>query len=237
MSSLEVCPRGVLHVGAHLGEERQDYLQWKWDPIVWVEANPYLAGQLELIVDKSREMVVSGAAWNISGQMLDLQIMNNTQTSSLFEFTDFDHHPNFERTEVVKVHSIALKDVIERADKLLGTKPDYLHLDIQGSELEALKGLGSYLFGFKVIYTEVAIREVYSGQPLLPEIEAYLAKFGFKRVFTRMVPFEGWGDAVFLGSNELAQLNYIKRIRLTKLKILLTYQNLKWAIAMKRLRG
>ena len=33
-----IAPTGVLHVGAHLGEEASDYEKFGWAPVIWVEA-------------------------------------------------------------------------------------------------------------------------------------------------------------------------------------------------------
>jgi hypothetical protein len=135
---------------------------------------------------------------------------------------------------VVEVDTISLADVVLTSQERFGLKPDYIHLDIQGAELEALKGLGSEIAGFKVIYTEVAIKEVYSNQPLLNELDLYLANFSFKRVFTRMVPFEKWGDAVYLSTEARAKFGWRERLGIFQLNIRYKYQNFKWAIAMKR---
>ena len=39
-------PIGVLHVGAHLGEEKPEYERYGFGKIFWVEANPMLCDRL-----------------------------------------------------------------------------------------------------------------------------------------------------------------------------------------------
>jgi FkbM family methyltransferase len=57
---------------------------------------------------------------------------------------------------------------------------DLLWMDIQGAELAALKGLGTRLGDVALIHAEVEFEEIYSGQPLFPEVRAFLEAGGFR---------------------------------------------------------
>ena len=35
-------PKGVIHMGAHLAEELEDYQRHNIKDVIWIEANPYL---------------------------------------------------------------------------------------------------------------------------------------------------------------------------------------------------
>ena len=61
-------------------------------------------------------------------------------------------------------------------------KIDVVWMDIQGAELEALKGMGSLIKTIRDIHLEVEFRPVYLGQPLFDEIDEFLKEFGFKFV-------------------------------------------------------
>jgi FkbM family methyltransferase len=62
--------------------------------------------------------------------------------------------------------------------------PDLIKLDIQGYELEALKGAPECLRSAKAIIAEVSFIEYYDGQCLFHDLAAYLAEFGlFIRAF------------------------------------------------------
>jgi FkbM family methyltransferase len=58
--------------------------------------------------------------------------------------------------------------------------PDVIWMDLQGSELAALKSLGLYLSAVKFIHTEVTLKAMYYGQDLYPEINKYLVENKFK---------------------------------------------------------
>jgi len=58
-------------------------------------------------------------------------------------------------------------------------KPDFLKMDVQGYEMEVLRGAEKVLPGVEVILTEVNHIEVYAGAPLAAELIGYLAERGY----------------------------------------------------------
>ena len=56
--------------------------------------------------------------------------------------------------------------------------PDLLKLDLQGYEVEALRGAGPMLGRVRYVLTEVSFAEFYAGQPLFTELAAFLAGEG-----------------------------------------------------------
>jgi hypothetical protein len=83
--------------------------------------------------------------------------------------------------------------------------PNLINLDIQGAELDALKGACNFLDQVSYIYTEVSYVELYRNAPLAEEIDQYLNSFGFKRVVTRKVPKDGWADVLYI-NQKIAKL-------------------------------
>lgn len=59
------------------------------------------------------------------------------------------------------------------------TKPSLLKIDVQGYELEVLRGSESVLTAFDWIYCEASFVELYAGQPLAHEVISWLADRGF----------------------------------------------------------
>ncbi len=74
---------------------------------------------------------------------------------------------------------------------------DFINLDIQGAELKALKGADKILPYIKAIYTEVSTKELYKNCVLLPELDEFLEKNGFKRIIINMT-HNYWGDALYI---------------------------------------
>jgi FkbM family methyltransferase len=59
-------------------------------------------------------------------------------------------------------------------------RPDLVKLDVQGYELEVLRGANSVLEHAQVLLVELSFRRLYAGQPLAHEVIAFLGQRGFR---------------------------------------------------------
>ncbi len=68
---------------------------------------------------------------------------------------------------------------IYRADEIFAKdlKIDMVNLDVQGFELEVLKGFGSLLDSTKLIYSEINTAELYSGCVLIEQLDEFLLAY------------------------------------------------------------
>ena len=78
---------------------------------------------------------------------------------------------------VIEVATERLERVAERLDIEV---IDFIHLDVQGAELAVLEGAGPLLDRVRAIWMEVEAIPLYRGQPLKPEIEAFMTGHGFR---------------------------------------------------------
>lgn len=60
---------------------------------------------------------------------------------------------------------------------------DFIHIDVQGAELMVFEGMGDFLSKVKCIWTEVEELELYKNQPLRKDMEAFMDKHGFFKVY------------------------------------------------------
>ena len=92
--------------------------------------------------------------------------------------------------------------------------PDLIKLDIQGYELEALRGAPECLMSAKAVVAEVSFVEYYEGQCLFHDVVTYLAQFGlFTRAFGANVPpgrLVGQTDVLFMrgGRSEIRRSGF-----------------------------
>jgi len=185
--------KGIIHVGAHYGEELSEYVKNGIQDIVVFEP---LSECFDVLAQK-----VMNLNANIDGHQVALGSVpgtatmylsdNEKQSSSILKpKVHLTHHPNvkFDGTEEVEV------DLLDNFD----TKEyNFLNMDVQGYELEVLKGAIETLKHIDYVYCEVNRDEVYEGNAYVEEIDEFLSAYGMERVETS---WEGqiWGDALYI---------------------------------------
>lgn len=204
-------PTGVLHLGAHMGEEAADYVKNGIGDVVWVEGNPALLGPLKEQVEPYGHRVLGALLDEESGRDVDLKVTNNTQSSSILALgTHRVHHPDIDVGHSVSLQTTTVDDLAAAHDF---TGLDFLNIDLQGAELRALRGGVQTLAGVRYVYTEVNREEVYEGCALIGEIDAFLEAQGLRRVITRWTPAQ-WGDALYVRPGAARRLGGTARARL-----------------------
>lgn len=191
----EVSPRRILHCGAHEAEELESYTEAKFAPegVVWIEADSNLANQLKSRFQDSPDLVIEAALWSTSHQEMKFHRTSNTQSSSLLELgSHLENFPDITEIETISISSSRIDDFLPALQGV-----DFINLDIQGAELEALKGAETLLGQVKWIYTEVNKGEVYLGCAKIWEIDDFLKPLGFTRVATRWSFRDDFGDALY----------------------------------------
>lgn len=189
----KIKPLRVLHVGAHLAEEAESYKALGAETVCWVESQPELIPHLETKLDKNIHQVFQGTAWSKTGEEKTFHLASNLQSSSVYPFhLHMQSHPEVHQTARRPVTTVRLDDLVPNYQF------DMVAMDIQGAELEALKGMGRLLKNVRVAYLEVNNRELYKGMPMVEELDLWLSAEGFKRLLTSWEGKKGWGDAVYV---------------------------------------
>ena len=84
-----------------------------------------------------------------------------------------------------------------------GKEFNFLNIDVQGYELEVLRGAEICLENVYYIIVEVNKAELYQGCPMVEEIDDFLSGFGFSRVETEWRHNrEKWGDALYVKQDD-----------------------------------
>jgi len=186
--------KGIIHIGAHECEERNDYNKNGVDDsrIIWIEGNANLVQQ-----NKDKDINIFHALIDDEEKEVEFKITNNGQSSSILELgIHKDLYPHITVSEIHKQKTVRLDSFFEQHN-IDPSKYDFWNLDIQGTELRALKSAEKYLKYINYIYTEANTREIYKGCALLPEIDFYLEERGFVRIAFQECENHGWGDALY----------------------------------------
>jgi len=190
-------PKGILHVGANRGQEAEFYNKQAIKNVVWVEALGHVYSDLVSNVAKYGHTCINACVSDTEGQRVVFHESNNeSQSSSILNLgTHKQAHPE---VHYVKDHEMITTTIesLYKSHSLSGL--DMLVMDIQGAEMLALKGMGDLINDFKFAYLEVNTGYVYEGCPLLPEIEKYLAKYGFRKAEQKIFSHWSWGDCLFI---------------------------------------
>lgn len=182
---------GVLHVGAHTGQEAPIYKELGIERVVWVEANPELLDELRANV--APQEVIHATVWGTSQQMTFNISSNSGHSSSLLKAgTVKKCYPDIVWDErQIKVTTTTI-DKLSKAHDL--SRINALVMDIQGAEAEALQGAWRFLRQIDFVYTEINFDSVYHGCPDPSYLESFLPGFTCSALADTT---NGWGDAFY----------------------------------------
>lgn len=195
-------PETILHVGAHEAEELADYQAASWgnSQVIWVEALPAKVESLrERLGALANHRVIQALAWSKTGESISLIETTNTQSSSVLALGE--HARLYPEIKPGKTHELKTVSLGESPEILSLPRIDLVNLDVQGAELEVLRGLSAVMDRIAAVYSEVNLIEIYQGNPLISDIDGYLTGQGFKLVDVELLP-DGWGDALWLRAED-----------------------------------
>ena len=162
-------PPTIFDVGAYQGEYAQICLDiWPDSQILCFEPQAEAVDQLKQRLNDQVDVypILLGSEKKRSVVLHEAE----TASSVLQEHID-QSHPTSEYT-------MKTVDSVVKAD-LGGQPPDLLKLDVQGYELEVLRGADTSLNQVQCILMEVNLLDIHQNVPLLAEITEWLRKRGF----------------------------------------------------------
>lgn len=185
---------GVIHIGAHYGEEVSNYVNLGIDNIVLFEP---LKENFEVLKNNvsalNANIVGNRVALGNKNQNVNMLLSsNNLESSSVLKpKIHLDLHPDviFSGQELVEM---------KRLDDFLFKNYNFINMDVQGYEMEVLKGAEKTLENIDYLYCEVNRNEVYEGNAYIEEIDNYLSNYNMRRVETSWWYDGPWGDALYI---------------------------------------
>lgn len=199
---------GVIHLGAHLGEEVPSYLDFGYSPIWLFEANPDVAEELEgKWPGDDRIHVVSTAVGDREGVtefIVHRTAKGSVESASILPLNRLGQIvPTFESRKKLQVPVTTIDQFAK--DNGLHDAVRLMTLDIQGAELMALHGAEHLLQTVDAVICEVNLIEMYSGCPLEKEIDHFFRERNFVKttaiyheLYDENGYFPAWGECLWM---------------------------------------
>jgi FkbM family methyltransferase len=200
---------GILHVGASIGQEAEQYKALGVKNVIWVEAIPNIYEDLKKnIAAYPGNKAIHECVSDTTGEEVDFNVSDNeAQSSSMLQLGVHEEiHPEVHYVSSFKTTTKRIDDIVREYDIDMSAI-NMLNFDIQGAELQALKGMGDLIGSINYIYLEVNKRETYKGCALIDEVDSFLVEKGFKRVETGEWVEDCWTDAFYVRTECLSNVN------------------------------
>ena len=202
---------------ADIGAQNLEYEDHVYSPLQQFPKTRVIG--FEPLVSKLQERVVSDGGKNVTilssfigdGESHIFHINEPDATSSLLPFNlavikRFKELDHLVTVKTEKISTVKLDEVLANVERL-----DFLKLDIQGFEFEALSNAVDLLSRTLVVHCEVSFMEIYKGQKLFADVDRLLQRADFQFVsFNNLCEYSlvsdgtaqtldqlGWGDAIY----------------------------------------
>ena len=183
---------GVIHIGAHFGEEHQTYKSLGIDNIVYFEP---VKKTFDVLKEKVKDAILYNCALGQENKMVEMFIEEADEygCSSILQPSSNYDSVKFSPNELVEMKQL---------DDFNFKGYNFLNIDVQGYEYEVLKGSHSTLEHVDYILCEVNrnISEKkmdYIGAVTIDEIINLLKSYGFSLMEVSWAGLS-WGDGFFV---------------------------------------
>ena len=178
---------GILHLGAHRGKEAEVY-NWFNKKVLWVEANPIIFDDLkDHIKFFYNQKAINALLGDEVKKNVDFYISNkDASCSSIFQFSKkVKDGKLWKKHQVKMLNKIKLKMLtLDRIVKRYTINiKNYNHwiIDLQGAELQTLKGAKNSLKFCKSISVEISKKDYYEkGSTKWQQLKKFLISCGFR---------------------------------------------------------
>ena len=183
---------GIIHIGAHFGEEHTTYKKLNVDKVVYFEP-------VKKTFNKLKESVVDAELYNYAlgceNKFIEMYVEEKDLfgCSSILKPSSNYDKVSFSSNEIVEMRTL---------DSFNFSGYNFLNIDVQGYELEVLKGSSETLKNVDYIICEInketPLKKMdYIGASNVNDVISFLNQFGFKLVEENWAGVS-WGDGLFI---------------------------------------
>jgi FkbM family methyltransferase len=168
-------PQGILDIGAFEGNfARMARQAFAHAPILMLEAQPGKEPHLQAVAvglpDVDYRIVLLGAENRENVAFHQVNEAVNSSGSSLY-----DEQTRYPRSTIF----LPMRTLDAVVGEIPGRTFDLLKIDVQGAEIDVLRGGLATLAGIEVLVIELSLLEYNKGAPLIGEVTAWLGAQGF----------------------------------------------------------
>jgi FkbM family methyltransferase len=193
--------KGVIHIGAHTGEEHSTYIDIGINKLVYFEPLPHIFEKLVSNV-KDSNVIFHNCALGNDNTKIGMYVEKNDRygcSSILKPSKNYDRVPFLDEKVFVDMKKL---DTFN-----FGKEFNMLNIDVQGYELEVLKGSTKTLENIDYIMCEINRSTEkkgieYINCALVGELQKFLINYEFKLVEQNWAG-TSWGDGFFIRGNLL----------------------------------
>lgn len=195
--------KGVLHVGAHMGEEVPAYIEWGFDPIYLVEANPEILPALSSKFEGQGVHIIPVAVGEENGTVqftVHRTAKGSMESAGILPLDRLGEIvPVFNSDDTYTVPMVTIDHLAQERRSI-----DLLTLDIQGAEMHALRGAKRFLSDVSFVICEVNLISNYKDCALERDIDEFMAAAGFTKrlaiyheLYDQNGRFPAWGECLW----------------------------------------
>ena len=147
------------------------------------------------VFSKDRNIILHQSAIGTETTSQPIHVSKQNDSSSLLPISNNQTavFPGTEESHTEEIFVAPLNHFIKKDDLI---PPVMVKIDVQGYELEVLKGCEKFLEDFNYIYVECSFIELYKGQAFLDEVYDFLSRYSFKLAGVYNVCYDKKGLAV-----------------------------------------
>jgi len=187
--------KGIIHIGAHRGQEIEEYIDNGVQDIIMFEP---VSLNFSILEKRMQDMNANITAYQVAlgneEKNVTMYLSDNDLISSsvLKPKVHLQLHPGvgFPGTEEVEMQK--LDSFSEETENF-----NFINMDVQGYELEVLKGGAETLKHIDYVYCEINRDELYEGNAFVEDLDKFLADYSMERVETDWAGTL-WGDALYV---------------------------------------
>jgi FkbM family methyltransferase len=188
--------KGIVHIGANTGQEIPWYLWKLYMPLLVFEPIPESFSELHRVYGK--HAICAPFALGSKNETITLRIPEDGDAEKASKYTPIEtvghDWTKVPMTKEINVQCLRFDTWADNHNHVIDISAyDTVVIDVQGMELEALKGFGKYLQGFHFLVVECSASPVYDGEASAQEVINYLTSRGF----IQLTPIEEHDDIIF----------------------------------------